>query len=93
VVNWGVVVPLWYIGLLGVPRAVRKAIWWRLDEDSGPAIFFRGGFIGVTRACGVFFMLDVGNNTFDGILEGVLAGVLRSRRQRPGTTELLHVTS
>jgi hypothetical protein len=84
-----VVTPLWYIGLLGVPRAVR--IWGSLDEDLWPAITFRGGFIGVFCGCGVFFIL--GDCTiFEGILECVV-GMFRSRRQRPGTTELLHVSS
>jgi len=93
VVNRGVVaVPLWYIGLLGVPWGVRNTIRGSLDEDFWPATYFRGGFTGVSRSCGVFFKLG-GGNIFECILEGVLAGVLRSRRQGPGTTELRHVAS
>jgi hypothetical protein len=78
-----VVIPLWYIGLFGVPHAVRCTIRGSLDEDSWPATTFRGGFIGVFLGCGVFFVLGA----------SVVAGVLCSRRQRPGTTELLHITS
>jgi hypothetical protein len=92
VVNRGAVdIPLWYIGLLGVPRAVRCMGPGSLDEGFWPATFFRGGFIGVSRCCGAFGIL--GRNSFEGVLDGVLAGVLRSRRQWPGTTELLHVPS
>lgn len=92
VVNRGIVVPLGLSGLQGVPWADRKTFWGSFDEDPWPATFFRGGFIGVCRGCGVFFML-VGGNKYKVVLEGVLTGVLRSRRQRPGTTELLHVAS
>jgi hypothetical protein len=84
-----VVTPLGYIGLLGVPLAVRCIIWGSLDEDFWPVITFRGGFIGVFCGCGVFFIL--GDCTED--ILGCGVGVFRSRRQRPGTTELLHVSS
>lgn len=92
VVNRGAVpIPLWYIGLQGVPRAVRCMGPGSLDEGFWPATFFLGGFIGVSWRCGAFDIL--GHDIVEGVLDGVLAGVLRSWRQCPGTTELLHVPS
>ena len=49
------------------------------DEGFWPATYFLGGFIGVSRGCGVFSTL--GCNIFEGVRDGVLASALRSRRQ------------
>jgi hypothetical protein len=49
-----------------------------LDESFWAATYFRGGFFGVSRGCGAFSTLD--RNIFEGVLDGVLASVLRSRR-------------
>ena len=73
-----VAVALWYPGLLGVPRAVRCMGPGSLDESFWAATYFRGGFFGVSRGCGAFSTLD--RNIFEGVLDGVLASVLRSRR-------------